>query len=78
MTDKARQIVDMALALDQTELNEVISQLLNRLDAPPSINDEAHWDAEIQRRIQASDAGQVNHIPWTDLREKLRTRFESR
>lgn len=75
---KARQIVDTALALDKNELNEVISQLLSRLDAPPRNDEEAQWDAEIQRRTQASDAGQVEHIHWTDLREKLRTRFESR
>ena len=36
---------------------------------------DAAWDAEIARRIDQLDAGEVECIPWDTVMEKLRTKY---
>ncbi len=36
---------------------------------------EAAWDAEIERRIQQLDAGEIECIAWDDVMAELRTKY---
>lgn len=71
MTEKARQIVEMALELDFKERNEVISQLLASIDEPVDDEADSAWDAEIARRVQALEAGSAKTMPASEALSKL-------
>ena len=38
---------------------------------------DAAWEAEIARRIQQIDSGEVECVPWETVLAELRTRFGS-
>ncbi|MEW6277752.1 MAG: addiction module protein [Candidatus Eremiobacterota bacterium] len=78
MTQKAQEIVSIFLQLEPRERAEVVSRLLSLQGEPVDDDAEALWEAEIGRRVLASDAGQVQHTPWPQLRATLRSRYESR
>ena len=43
-------------------------------DQPPSLSDE--WIAEINRRSDQIDRGEVSTVPWEDVRQDLQRRLE--
>lgn len=71
MTDKARQIVEMALELDFRERNEVISQLLASIDEAVDDDADEAWDAEIARRVEALESGTARTMPVSEALSKL-------
>ena len=66
-------VVRDALTLSPSERAAVAALLLESLDAdidtPESV--EAAWEAEIRRRLRATDAGETASISWEDLRSHL-------
>ncbi len=64
--DLARQIE--RLSVDDRE------ELLNRMllmPAPDQAEIDAEWMAEIERRADAIDRGEVKCIPWDDVRKEF-------
>jgi len=47
------------LRLDPDVRAEVVAELLASLDGPTDPDAESAWDAEIQRRIEAIEAGTI-------------------
>jgi putative addiction module component (TIGR02574 family) len=60
-----------ALRLDDAARAELAAELLASLDGPADPDAEQAWDAEIERRIEAIEAGQIRLEPWTEVRRRI-------
>ena len=61
-----------ALRLDNEARAELAAELLASLEGPADPDAERAWDAEIEHRIAAIEAGTMPLEPW----EKVRRRIE--
>lgn len=72
------QTVAAALALPRAKRVELAHKLLDSLDDHEDLEEpvEAHvlspaWEAEIERRVKAYDAGQNETVPWADVKKSM-------
>lgn len=76
MTEEASSILKKALALPPEARAAIADSLLESLD--PSLPDEsaeAAWSEEIKRRIDDIDSGEVQLIPYDEVRRRLLARL---
>ena len=68
MTERAREIITLALALEVSERREIITELMASLE-----DDGLHseWSEEILRRLRDVEAGVDVPVPWSRVREGL-------
>ena len=64
---KARKLLDAALELPPRARGRLIGSLIDSLDGPPDADAAATWDREINRRLNALDAGKAPTVPWTEV-----------
>ena len=69
MSTAAKEIIDAALKLEPVERERIAETLWRSLDDPAAV--ETAWGEEIQRRIVAADANQIDSAPWEDTRDEL-------
>jgi putative addiction module component (TIGR02574 family) len=50
---------------------ELAAELLASLDGPADPDAEAAWDAEIDRRIAAIEAGTIQLEPWSEVKRRI-------
>ena len=50
---------------------ELAAELLASLDGPADPDAETAWAAEIERRVDAIEAGAVALEPWEDVRRRI-------
>jgi putative addiction module component (TIGR02574 family) len=74
MNTEVQQLLQSALALPETERAELAASLIRSLDAEPDAEVDAAWAAEIQRRVESIDKGDVKLIPWDDVMHEMRSR----
>ena len=72
-----------ALFRDAAELSEpdragLAGLLIEFLEADPEPDVEAAWSDEIKRRVADLDAGNVETIPWEEVRQQLLDRLNAR
>jgi hypothetical protein len=67
MTD----VLAAALRLEPDARAEAAAELLASLDGPADPDAEAAWDAEIDRRIAAIEAGTMQLERWSDLKRRI-------
>jgi putative addiction module component (TIGR02574 family) len=60
-----------ALRLDDDARAELAAELLASLDGPADPNAETAWDAEIERRIAAIEAGTIPLESWDEVRRRI-------
>jgi putative addiction module component (TIGR02574 family) len=60
-----------ALRLAPDARAEVAAELLASLDGPADPDAEAAWDAEIARRIEAIETGNVRLEPWAEVKRRI-------
>jgi putative addiction module component (TIGR02574 family) len=60
-----------ALRLEPETRAELAAELLASLDGPADQDAEAAWDAEIERRIAAIEAGAIRLEPWVDVKRRI-------
>jgi putative addiction module component (TIGR02574 family) len=60
-----------ALRLDDEARAALAAELLGSLDGPADPDAETAWDAEIQRRIAAIEAGTIQLEPWEQVRRRI-------
>ena len=78
MSPHTQEVLQTAQALPTAAQVELIEALIAGLDeADPEPLDDA-WMAEIQRRSAHFDAGQVQPIPWSEVRDRVRRGESSR
>ena len=68
----AHEILDDALALPVEARAMIAGSLIESLD-DDALDEHAEdlWSAEIARRIADIDAGRVQLVPWSDVRQRL-------
>jgi putative addiction module component (TIGR02574 family) len=72
MNAQAQSLLQAALALPETDRAELAASLIHSLD--PQIDEDAGaaWSAEIKRRVESIDRGEVELIPWEDVMRVMR------
>jgi putative addiction module component (TIGR02574 family) len=71
MPKTASDVLADALRLEPNARAEVAAELLASLDGPSDPDAEAAWDAEIERRIQAIEAGTIRLEPWAEVKRRI-------
>jgi putative addiction module component (TIGR02574 family) len=74
MTAEFQNVLQTALALPDSDRAEIAASLIRSLDTETDEDVDAAWAAEIQRRIEAIDKGEVKLVPWDDVMEEMRRR----
>jgi len=69
MSTAAKEIIDAALKLAPAERERIAETLWQSLEDPAVV--ETAWGEEIQRRIMAADANQIDSAPWEETRDEL-------
>ena len=60
-----------ALRLDPDTRAELAAELLASLDGPADPDAEAAWAAEIDRRVEAIEAGSLRLEPWAQAKRRI-------
>ena len=71
MTKPMASVLADALRLDDEARAELAAELLASLDSPADPDAERAWDAEIERRIAAIEAGTIPLEPWEQVRRRI-------
>ena len=71
MTKPMAAVLADALRLDDDARAELAAELVASLDGPADPEAENAWDAEIERRISAIEAGTVPLEPWDEVRRRI-------
>ena len=71
MTRAAEALLADALRLSPEVRSELAAELLASLDGPADPDAEAAWAAEIERRVDAIEAGAVALEPWEDVKRRI-------
>ncbi|HET9408562.1 MAG TPA: addiction module protein [Candidatus Sulfotelmatobacter sp.] len=69
---EAAELLKHALTLSEKERAELASNLIDSLDPTVDPDAEVAWQAEIARRLEEIETGQVKTIPWDEVRRKGR------
>ncbi len=71
MAKSARELFEEAMRLDPKERAALMRLLVDSLDAGSEEGAEEAWRVEIERGIAELDSGQVQAVPWEELRARL-------
>jgi putative addiction module component (TIGR02574 family) len=71
MTKPVDEVLAKAMRLDAKSRAELVTELLASLDGPPDPDAEAAWEAEIQRRVAALEAGNVALESWDSVKRRI-------
>jgi putative addiction module component (TIGR02574 family) len=71
MSKARNEVLADALRLDPDARADVAAELLASLDGPVDPDAETAWDAEIERRIEAIEAGTIRLEPWSDVKRRI-------
>jgi len=75
MSRNVSELFREATQLSENERAELAGLLLQSLEGEPDEGVEAAWAEEIERRVRQIDAGEVQTIPWEEVRAKLHARL---
>ena len=71
MPKTANDVLADALRLEPDSRADVAAELLASLDGPADPDAEAAWDAEIEHRIAAIEAGTIRLEPWSEVKRRI-------
>jgi putative addiction module component (TIGR02574 family) len=71
MTKGAKAVLADALRLDSAARAELAAEILASLDGPDDPDAEAAWNEEIDRRIEAIEAGKIRLEPWEQVKRRI-------
>ena len=74
MNTQSEHILRSALTLPESERAEIAASLIHSLDTETDEGVDEAWAAEIQRRIESIDRGEVQLVPWDDVMREMRER----
>lgn len=77
MERNAEDVLKEALTLSEADRAEVAGALLNSLEPVEEAEIESAWRQEVATRVAALDAGEVETIPWNDVRDRLVARLSA-
>lgn len=68
---KADRLLQEALELPPRSRGRIAASLIESLDARVDPDAEASWIVEIDRRLDALDAGKAKTVPWRKVEQGL-------
>jgi putative addiction module component (TIGR02574 family) len=71
MTKATQAVLAEALRLEPKDRAELAAELLASLDGPTDPDVEAAWAAEIEKRVEALEAGTLKLEPWEDVKRRI-------
>lgn len=78
MTKAATRILTEALELSAEERLGLAAELLASVDGPADPDWDEAWQAELDRRAAASDAGATTSAEWSEVRARVLNKLASR
>ena len=78
MTKPAEKVLSEALGLGARERAEIAAKLIASLDDAPDEDVEAAWAAEVERRVEAVEAGRANLVPWENVERRVEREIRKR
>ena len=74
MTRPAKDIVNAAKRLPESDRLEIVEELLASLESPDDEDVDAAWATEVERRSRQIAQGIVRPIPWSEVKSRARER----
>jgi putative addiction module component (TIGR02574 family) len=74
MNIESERLLRSVLALPESDRAQIAASLIHSLDRETDENVDAAWAAEIERRIESVDKGEVKLVPWDDVMREMRDR----
>ena len=74
MNAQPQELLTAALTLSEIERANLAGSLLRSLDPAPDPTADQAWAAEIERRVQAIDRGEVHLTPSDEVMAAMRER----
>ena len=71
MSKVAQSVLADALRLEPDARAELAAELLASLDGPADADAETAWADEIDRRIEAIEAGSIRLEPWDMVKRRI-------
>ncbi|MGH7165705.1 MAG: addiction module protein [Nitrospiraceae bacterium] len=71
MNRDAEKVLVDALRLPPQARAALAAQLLESLEKEVDEDSEAAWSAEIARRVEELESGQVKAVPWSEARRQI-------
>ena len=78
MTRNAESLLEQALSLPEADRADIAGVLLESLEPAQEAEVESAWRQEVASRVAALDAGEVETIPWEQVRDRLLARLSER
>jgi putative addiction module component (TIGR02574 family) len=78
MERNAEALLRKALALPEADRANLAGALLESLEPHQDVEVEAAWREEVAARVAALDAGEVETVPWEEVRDRLFARLRER
>lgn len=78
MERNAEAVLRKALTLPESDRAEIAGALLESIQPGEDMNAEAAWRQEVAARVAALDAGEVETVPWEEVRDRLFARLRER
>ena len=75
MSTLTNDLFKKALNLNENDRATLAGILIESLEEKPIEDIEAVWRAEISRRVQQLDSGEVETISWDDVKARLLKRY---
>jgi putative addiction module component (TIGR02574 family) len=71
MKQELKQIFRDVFELPESDRATLAGLLIESLESPPDPDIEEAWAKEAERRWREIESGEVNTIPWEEVRAKL-------
>ena len=78
MGRKLNELFREASELTERERAELAGLLLESLEGEPDENVEAAWAEEIERRVRQIESGDLETVPWEQVRAELYARLNDK
>ena len=78
MARNAEAVLKEALTLPEADRADIAGALLESIEPTSEAEVEAAWRQEVAARVAALDAGEVETIPWEEVRARLFARLSER
>jgi putative addiction module component (TIGR02574 family) len=75
MSQTAEQLLEAAMALPEGERAQLASALWESIDNQGEVALSLEWQAEIAKRIQAMDAGEVQLLTEEEVNDRLQKKY---
>jgi putative addiction module component (TIGR02574 family) len=72
------ELLQEASQLPEADRAELAGRILETLHGAPDEGVEAAWAEEVERRVRQIESGEVETIPWEEVRAKLHARLHAR